>query len=74
MKTCSQASTPRSSPYRLCFMKGRLDPDRTSDSVLEISSSMSQGGLCSDTGGLGLILLNLWGQRRDDVIKTIDRL
>lgn len=48
MKTCSQALVPRSSPCRPCFVKDRLGPDRTSDSVLEISSSMSQGGLCSE--------------------------
>lgn len=69
VKTCSQASTPRSSPYRLCCAKDRLDPERTSDSVLEISSSMSQGGLCSDTRTLRLILLNLKAQGGDHVMK-----
>lgn len=72
MKTCSQASVPRSSPCRLCLVKGRLDPDRTSDSVLEISLSMSQGGLCGDTGRLGfrgLILFHLRGCRMGKLVK-----
>lgn len=53
-QTCSQASAPRSSPYRLCFVKDKFDPDLISESVLEISSSMSQGGVCSDMGRISL--------------------